>query len=261
MALRPRAVPPGRCCHTRSIRSAHLGSMPTGQTASSCAIHRPGGRHDRSDPSVSPRVPVPASPAAGTCTAQRARRRRRSRIRRLRGGAGPSRRSVVRDPTLAAPRGQAEHAGPAAVCLRCEGWSEAEVNALFDERICTFGCTTMGVGRWSVAADLDLHDRARTGRQSRAGPRHRGARAGGRGRRRSCRAGRRRWRAVRRGRRGDVRGRPDRSDPRRPSGARRARPRGRRPELLPLGRSSDAGASRAAGRASGTPASPPRPPS
>ena len=31
------------------------------------------------------------------------------------------------------------------MCLMCEGWSEDEVNALLDERICAFGWTTMGV--------------------------------------------------------------------------------------------------------------------
>jgi hypothetical protein len=50
------------------------------------------------------------------------------------------------------------------MCLRCDGWSEDEVNALVDERIRTYGWTTTGVGdgpgrpTWTYTVGLALAD-------------------------------------------------------------------------------------------------------
>jgi len=49
------------------------------------------------------------------------------------------------------------------VCLRCEGWSEDEVNALLDERVRAAGWTTMTVGDgpgrpiWTYTVGLAAH--------------------------------------------------------------------------------------------------------
>ena len=93
------------------------------------------------------------------------------------------------------PSGAPEHAGPAAVCLMCEGWSEDEVNALLDERICSPGWTTMGVAdrpgqpTWMYTIGLAIvgHPELLIATV---------ARAGGRDPRRSRRSGRRRGRAF-----------------------------------------------------------------
>ena len=134
------------------------------------------------------------------------------------------------------------------MCLMCEGWSEDEVNALLDERICSFGWTTMGVAdrpgqpTWMYTIGLAIvgHPELliatvapeRAAESSAISPIGSSARASD-----STPSTRRRVSTAHRCRAG------------RPPGPRRAGPRGRRPEVLPLGRSPDAALPRSAGRA------------